>query len=186
MIGSTVFGTTGKNLFLNQETRKYSPCLRLNIALRPGGKGEKMLNHLLVRKVALLMDALVVYKHNPELKDKLDCAKVIIPENYRICGTCFTAFTLLGDSSKSGFVHIHKDNRDTLWIILSLDNNVDGGDIQTRSISNQTLSQSVSWRSSLDRATWYFLFYLNKQILKKYKNYRHKAWFENTIITTQR
>ena len=98
IIGSTVFGTTGKNLFLNQETRKYSPCLRLNIALRPGGKGEKMLNHLLVRKVALLMDALV-YKHNPELKDESDCAKVIIPEKYRICGTCFTAFTLVGDFS---------------------------------------------------------------------------------------
>ena len=44
------------------------------------------------------MDTLV-YKHNPELKDESDCAKVIIPEKYRICGTCFTAFTLVGDSS---------------------------------------------------------------------------------------
>lgn len=75
-----------------------------------------MLTHPLVRRLALLMDTLV-YKHNPELKKQLDCAKDVIPEKYCICGTCFTTFTLVGDASDGGFIHIYKDNRDVVSII---------------------------------------------------------------------
>lgn len=74
----------------------------------------------------------LVYKHSPDLREELDLVKNIIPDRYRVCGTCFTTLALVGDSS-DGFVHIHKDNkndkRDVVLMILSLDeNNVIGGD----------------------------------------------------------
>lgn len=70
----------------------------------------------------------MVYKHSPDLREELDLAKNIIPDRYRVCGTCFTTLALVGDSS-DGFVHIHKDKRDVVLMILSLDeNNVIGGD----------------------------------------------------------
>ena len=62
-----------------------------------------------------------MYKHNPELKNNLDRAIDVIPEKYCICGTCFTAFTLVGDASDGRFIHIihkDKDNRDVVSIIF--------------------------------------------------------------------
>ena len=87
-----------------------------------------------IRKLAVLLKwklwygCWLVYKHSPDLREELDLAKNIIPDRYRVCGTCFTTLALVGDSS-DGFVHIHKDKRDVVLMILSLDeNNVIGGD----------------------------------------------------------
>ena len=197
--GSTVFGGGRKICFLNPETGTHSPCLRQNIASRAGGKGKNLFNHPLVRKLALFMDALV-YKYNPESKDELDCAKLIIPEKYRIRGTCFTAFTLVGvGDSSSGFVHIHKDNRDVVSIILSLGNNVKGGDtIYYKDKSGQhEIARTIFKHGQFQTGPFHdvyhggqawtgqrgiFSFYLNKQILNHCKAYRHKAWFDTTMV----
>ena len=129
----------------------------------------------------------------------MDCAKVIIPEKYRIRGTCFTAFTLVGDSSNSGFVHIHKDNRDVVSIILSLGNNVKGGDtIYYKDKEGMVeLARSTFKHGQFQTGPFHDVyhgaqawtgqrgicsFYLNKQILNHCKNYRHKAWFDNTVM----
>jgi len=183
---------------LNPETGTHSPCLRLNIASRPGGKGENIFKDRLVKQLALMLDVLV-YEYNPELKDELDCAKLIIPEKYRIFGTCFTAFTLVGDTSNSGFVHIHKDNRDVVSIILSLGNNVVGGNtIYYKDKSGQHEIAHTKFKHGQFQTgpfhdvyhggqAWtgergIFSFYLNKQILNHCKDYRHKTWFDTTIM----
>ena len=191
LYGSTIMASNQKYLFENPKKKNNngkttrSPLPRLNFATRLGGTGAWLLKIEWFIDFVHKMEELVM-KHNPQLNSTLEEAKQIIPQELRLCDTCFTGLAIVGKLA-SGKNLPHKDTRDVTSIIISFGNkDVLGGNTLYFNEKNDIVASTKFKHGRFQTGDFHdvqhsgddwtgrrgiFSFYLNKGIFKHFKEH---------------
>ena len=191
LYGSTIMASNQKYLFENPKKKNNngkttrSPLPRLNFATRLGGTGAWLLKIEWFIDFVHKMEELVM-KHNPQLNSTLEEAKQIIPQELRLCDTCFTGLAIVGKLT-SGKNLPHKDTRDVTSIIISFGNkDVLGGNTLYFNEKNDIVASTKFKHGRFQTGDFHdvqhsgddwtgrrgiFSFYLNKGIFNHFKEH---------------
>jgi hypothetical protein len=126
MFGSTAGPTKPRSeyQFWNEKKQRYSMLPRNFVSSRKGKRGEDTLKLRWVRELVHRAESIALRyatSHDPRLLEIMEEAKRIIPEELRICKSCFNAMALVGNVKyKTGANNCHCDGNDLVSIIITL------------------------------------------------------------------
>lgn len=131
-----------------------------------------------------------------KIKEDLLLSKQLIPDDLRICGTFFTAVSvILPKQGKITHTHIHIDRNDVISCLLYLGKDVIGGDLMFfdglyQHRNNKSIGEFVHWKQFQHgrlisgefrkiyhgSSNWYgertvIVFYTSRKVLKHFKQY---------------